>query len=255
MSANDLHEDQGSAVNVNLFRSSVAIAVLVLFVGLGTAFSAASSAFPRAIPVAPRAAVPELSGPAIAPPGTLAGGSRNTVPEEADEALTPRMLAVLEQVTRRYRVSSEALRPIFQAAQSTGRERNLDPLLIVAVIGVESGFNPFSESSMGALGLMQLIPRFHQEKLPAGAGKAQFLDPVVNVQVGTHVLQESIRRNGGLIAGLQQFGGAINDEGQAYANKVLAEKERLELAVRPAAARKAPPPVVEATEAAEEGAR
>jgi soluble lytic murein transglycosylase-like protein len=142
------------------------------------------------------------------------------------------MQAALELVSHRYRVSADALGPIFEAAQLTGRERHLDPLLIIAVIAIESRFNPFAESPMGAQGLMQVVPRFHQDKLPEGAGRFPLFNPVTNVQVGTQVLQESIRRNGGLMPGLQQFGGAVDDEEQAYAAKVLAEKQRLEQAAR-----------------------
>ena len=109
---------------------------------------------------------------------------------------------------------------------------HLDPLLIIAVIGIESRFNPFSESVVGAKGLMQVMPRYHQDKLPEDADQTAFLNPVINVQVGAKVLQESIRRNGGLENGLQQFGGAITDPARRYANKVLAEKQRLEQAVR-----------------------
>ena len=108
----------------------------------------------------------------------------------------------------------------------------LDPLLIIAVIGIESRFNPFSESVVGAKGLMQVVPRYHQDKLPEDADQAAFLNPVINVQVGARVLQESIRRNGGLESGLQQFGGAVTDPERRYASKVLAEKQRLEQAVQ-----------------------
>ena len=146
--------------------------------------------------------------------------------------LSPKMRAALDFVSRKYRVSDEALLPIFAAAQSTGRELHLDPLLIVAVIGVESGFNPFSQSTFGAQGLMQVVPRFHLDKLPDESDQAAFLDPVVNVQVGARVLKDSIRRNGGLENGLQQFGGALNDPSRRYATKVLAEKQRLEQAPR-----------------------
>lgn len=148
-------------------------------------------------------------------------------PVSVIETLTPSMRGALDYVTRRYRVSQQALLPIFEAAQTTGRAHGVDPLLIVAVIGIESGFNPLAESSMGAQGLMQVIPRFHKDKLPEGAGNGSFLDPVTNVQVGVQVLRESIRRRGGLIAGLQQYGGSSDAEG-AYASKVLAEKRRLE---------------------------
>ena len=146
----------------------------------------------------------------------------------AEEPLSPRMRAALGYVAQRYRVSADALRPIFHAVQSTSQELSLDPLLIVAVIGVESRFNPFSQSVMGAQGLMQVIPRFHKDKLPANAGKAPLLDPVTNVRVGSLALEEAIRRNGGLMEGLQQFAGATRDEDQTYATKVLSEKQRLE---------------------------
>lgn len=162
------------------------------------------------------------------------------VEEEAQEvaddglaiSLNPRMRAAMDYVSKRYRVSTEALKPVFQTATEAGRELRLDPLLIIAVIGVESGFNPFSQSVYGAKGLMQVVPRFHMDKLPEEADVTAFLDPVTNVQVGARVLHESIRRFGGLEEGLQQFGGALNDPARRYSLKVLAEKQRLEQAAQ-----------------------
>lgn len=151
----------------------------------------------------------------------------------ADEApavsLEPRLSAAMDYVSRRYKVSAEAVQPIFATAQAVGHELHIDPLLIIAIIGVESSFNPFSQSGFGAQGLMQVVPRFHQDKLPE---EASFLDPVTNVQVGARVLKEYIHRHGGLEEGLQQFGGALNDAGRRYAGKVLAERQRLEQAVQ-----------------------
>ncbi len=156
--------------------------------------------------------------------------------DEADEApahkLTPRMQAALDYASRRYRVSADALRPIFAVAEESAREWRLDPMLIVAVIAVESRFNPLSESVMGAQGLMQIIPRFHKEKLPADSGKVALLDPLINVRVGAQALHEYIRRNGSVVAGLQQFAGASDDAEQGYSGRVLAEKERMESAAR-----------------------
>ena len=163
-----------------------------------------------------------------AAPRTLA-----TVSARANAAaLSPSMQGALDYVARRYRVSQEALQPVFEVAQLVGKERRIDPLLIVAIIGIESSFNPFAESSVGAQGLMQVIPRFHMDKLPENSGERPFLDPLVNIQVGVDVLQEAIRRRGGLIAGLQYYAGASNSESTAYADKVLAEKARLEQAAR-----------------------
>lgn len=149
---------------------------------------------------------------------------------ETVASLSPRMRGALDYVSRRYRVSTDALQPIFATAQAAGRELHIDPLLIIAVIGVESGFNPFSQSVVGAQGLMQVMPRFHMDKLPDEADHSAFLDPVTNVQVGARVLKESIRRHGGIERGLQQFAGASNDPDRRYSSKVLAEKQRLEQA-------------------------
>jgi soluble lytic murein transglycosylase-like protein len=167
---------------------------------------------------------------AIPQPDPLSSNSVADQPEPAVEPLSPRMQAALNYVAQRYRVSTTALVPVFAAIQSVGREQHVDPLLIVAIIGIESGFNPLAESSMGAQGLMQIMPRFHLDKVPEGAGAAPFLNPMINVQVGALVLQEAVRQHGGLVAGLQQYGGAVDDEEHAYANRVLAEKQRLEQA-------------------------
>ena len=153
--------------------------------------------------------------------------------DAADAAeVPPRLRGALDYVAKRYRVSTEALEPIFATAQAAGREHRIDPLLIVAVIGVESGFNPFSQSVFGAQGLMQVVPRFHLDKLPDEADRSAFLDPVTNVRIGAKVLKESIHRFGSVEDGLQQFGGAANDPDRRYSSKVLAEKQRLEQAAQ-----------------------
>jgi hypothetical protein len=152
-------------------------------------------------------------------------------PDAEAPSLTPSFTGALEYVKRRYRVSADAVLPVFEVAEMIGRERRIDPLLILAIIGVESGFNPFAESTMGARGLMQVIPRFHMDKLPKGKDVRHLFDPAINIRVGVHVLEEAIRRRGGLIAGLQSYAGSSDTEGR-YANRVLNEKARLEKAVR-----------------------
>lgn len=168
----------------------------------------------------------------LLPDSTEVVASSSLQDGDAIDPLTPRMRGALENVSRRYRVSMGALEPIFVAAESAGRDLRLDPLLIVSVIAIESRFNPLSESVMGAQGLMQVIPRFHQDKLPEGADELSFFDPVLNVRIGARILKESIRRNGGEVAGLQQFAGASDDVDQRYSAKVLAEKARLEAVVQ-----------------------
>lgn len=173
-------------------------------------------------------ALAELAAVVPAAPSAAAPAS---APKPEPTVLSPRMQGALDYVKRRYKVAPEALVPVFEVAQLIGKEMRIDPLLIVAIIGIESGFNPFAESSMGARGLMQIIPRFHRDKVPAGAGDGSLLDPLINIRVGVLVLEEAIRRGGGLVPGLQQYAGSSEPEG-LYASKVLAEKERLEQAAR-----------------------
>jgi soluble lytic murein transglycosylase-like protein len=129
---------------------------------------------------------------------------------------------------KRYFVSTEAIQRLVEMAFAVGHEVNLDPLLILAVMAVESRFNPIAESGAGAQGLMQVIPKYHADKLPDSQTDASFLTPSVNVLVGAKVLKDYIGRSGGnLQSGLQMYNGSPWDSTAQYASKVIAEKERL----------------------------
>lgn len=147
--------------------------------------------------------------------------------DDAVVAFTPDMARVTDYLARRYKVSRAAIEPVVQSAHKAGQAVGLDPLLLIAVMGIESSFNPFAESPFGAQGLMQVVPRFHQDKIDPQAGAHALLDPAENIRVGAMVLKEYIRRNGSLVAGLQQYAGAADDPATGYANKVMAEKQRL----------------------------
>lgn len=136
--------------------------------------------------------------------------------------------AVAEFIARRYRVAEAASSAFVSTAYRVGRELSVDPLLILAVMAVESRYNPVAESSMGAMGLMQVIPRYHPEKLLGHGGEHALLDPDVNIHVGAQILREYMRRFGETEAALQQYAGAADEPTAQYSGKVLAEKARLQ---------------------------
>jgi soluble lytic murein transglycosylase-like protein len=146
-------------------------------------------------------------------------------PESAQER---EQRAVAEFIARRYRVAETASTAFVSTAYRVGHEFAVDPLLILAVMAIESRYNPVAESSMGAKGLMQIIPRFHQEKLLEYGGEHALLDPEVNIQVGTEILREYMRRFGETEAALQKYAGAFDEPTAQYAGKVMAEKARLQ---------------------------
>ena len=165
--------------------------------------------------------------------GTLGLSYLGTAPDDPMEPVAvdssePKYRAIGEYLARRYRVSSEMATDIVSQAYATGSQTKLDPLLILAVISVESGFNPFAESSMGAKGLMQVIPRFHPEKFqPLGGEKAAF-DPDANIMVGSQILKQYIRRAGDLADALRMYVGASSDENEkGFSVKVMTERNRL----------------------------
>lgn len=136
--------------------------------------------------------------------------------------------AVTEFISKRYRVASDAVASFVAAAYRAGAQHSVDPLLILAVMAIESRYNPVAESNMGARGLMQIIPKFHLEKLMDHGGEHAVLDPDVNIAVGAQILREYYRRFGDLETSLQMYAGAFDEPTSQYANKVLAEKARLE---------------------------
>ena len=139
---------------------------------------------------------------------------------------------VADAVSKRYRVSSVAVSQIVEAAYKVGQRVGIDPLLIIAVVAVESRFNPIAESEMGAVGLMQVVPRFHADKVD-GAPETAFTDPRTNIEVGARILKEYITRGGNEADGLQMYNGSLDDPSKAYANKVIGERDRLrQLVVR-----------------------
>jgi soluble lytic murein transglycosylase-like protein len=137
--------------------------------------------------------------------------------------------AVTEYISKRYRVADEAVAGFVATAYKAGGQHSVDPLLLLAVMAVESRYNPVAESSVGAKGLMQIIPKYHLEKLLDHGGEDALLDPEVNIMVGARILREYQRRLGDTEAALQMYAGAFDEPTSTYANKVLAEKARLEV--------------------------
>lgn len=150
--------------------------------------------------------------------------------------LSGEMARVKAYVARRYRVSQVALEPLLAEAENVGGRLGLDPMLLVAMIAIESSFNPFAESTVGAQGLMQVIPRFHKDKIGEDAGEDALFDPALNIRVGALVLKEGLKRYGSLQAALQYYGGALADPKAGYASKVLSMKARLRDAAGPSKA-------------------
>ncbi|RZS36123.1 transglycosylase SLT domain-containing protein [Corticibacter populi] len=140
--------------------------------------------------------------------------------------------AVAFWLSRKYKVAPEPLGALVAEAYELGLKRNLDPTLILSVMAIESRFNPYAQSAVGAQGLMQVMTQVHEDKYAHFGGTRAAFDPVSNLQVGSLILKDCIDRFGSVRSGLVCYVGAAklpNDGG--YSTKVLAEHARLQQAL------------------------
>jgi len=159
--------------------------------------------------------------------------SRGTVAVSPSPADDNRYRALSDSVARRYRVSQDMAYDLVQLAHTVGQQHGLDPLLIIAIIAIESRFNPIAEFK-GAKGLMQIIPRYHTAKLAEYGGEKALFDPAINVKIGSSILRDYLRLTGNLGIALQMYNGALSDAEDQYTTKVMNEQERLKQALPPA---------------------
>lgn len=143
--------------------------------------------------------------------------------------LTRAQASVAQWISRRYRVAPEPVARLVQEAWLVGQQARLDPTLILAIMAVESSFNPFAQSSVGAQGLMQVMTHVHSDKYQPFGGEHAAFDPVTNLRVGVQVLKDCIARAGSIEAGLRYYvGAALLDSDGGYAAKVLWEQSHLQ---------------------------
>lgn len=135
---------------------------------------------------------------------------------------------VTSWLAKRYRVAGDAANMLVSTAYTTAHEVKLDPLLILAVMAIESGLNPFAESPMGAKGLMQVMAKVHHDKFQQVGGAEAALNPVANIRVGAQILKDYVKRSGSVEGGLKTYVGAADMESDSgYGARVLAEWQRL----------------------------
>ena len=185
-------------------------------------------AAPAQLVVAPP--LSELMEAPAARPATVAVATEEplTAEEKALVGSQKQQDAVTNWLSKRYRVAGDATNMLVSTAYLTAREIKLDPLLILAVMAIESGLNPFAESPMGAQGLMQVMSKVHTDKFEEMGGVQAALNPVANIRVGAQILKGYVAKGGSIEAGLKSYvGAAAFETDDGYGSRVLAEYSRL----------------------------
>jgi len=174
-------------------------------------------------------AEPAIEPAAQNPFAGLVQANVTSAPKRAVMPLEAQQRAVAGYIKRKYGVSAEVVQDLVKTAFAAGKRYGVDPLLVVAIMAVESSYNPIAESYAGAKGLMQIIPKYHPEKFTEFGGEQSVFDPRVNILVGTRILREYLLLNGGdLLTALQTYAGALADREAVYTQRVLNEKDHLD---------------------------
>lgn len=148
--------------------------------------------------------------------------------DEKPTASSRQQRFVTDWLSRRYRVAGDAANMLVSTTYQTAHEIKIDPLLVLAVMAIESGLNPFAESPMGAKGLMQVMAKVHHDKFEQVGGAEAALNPVANIRVGAQILKDYVARTGSVEGGLKTYvGAAAFETDSGYGNKVLLEYKRL----------------------------
>ena len=136
--------------------------------------------------------------------------------------------AVADFFEKKYSLDRNKIEEYVSKTILIAKEVNIDPVLLLAVISVESNFNPNTKSHAGAEGLMQVMTSVHRDKYALFGGTHEAAKPEVNIRVGAYILKYLIATAGSLRNGLKFYVGAANAEDDGgYADKVMAERNRL----------------------------
>ncbi|HWS75532.1 MAG TPA: lytic transglycosylase domain-containing protein [Quisquiliibacterium sp.] len=162
-------------------------------------------------------------------PASAATPFASSTPARHGVRLSAEQQNVARFIASRYRLASDQTQELVEQAYRTAKEAKLDPWLVLAVISVESSFNPRAQSNKGAQGLMQVLTRVHAEKFAPFGGVAAAFDPLANMRVGTQILKEYlVRAEGSVEHALKSYvGAALLPHDGGYGAKVLFERERI----------------------------
>lgn len=155
-----------------------------------------------------------------------------TYNERNEQMLKMQMLA--SHISDNNSLELEKAEKIIMTTFNESERENIDPVLMLSVISVESKFNQYAKSHMGAVGLVQVMPRYHKTKIKALSEESLDMWSIEgNIKLGVNILKEYLTvSNGDVTRALQMYNGSLGDRTRSYSKKVLHQKNNLDKAVQ-----------------------
>ena len=157
--------------------------------------------------------------------GKISGLDLEQMQPQAGNLLKPKGF-LTSRLADKYKIMENAAEHIVNSAFEAGRRNGVDPMLVLAVAATESRFNPISQSGSGAMGMMQVIPKYHYDAIAASGGMDSLMDIRKATYAGSAVLKKYMNKaKGNAELALTLYNGSISDESRSYAKKVLGLRE------------------------------
>ncbi|MFM0231139.1 lytic transglycosylase domain-containing protein [Paraburkholderia sediminicola] len=146
--------------------------------------------------------------------------------DAAPDAGLPALSDITAMLRAQFRVAPLESMKIARAVLIEAERQAISPVLLLAVMSVESSFDRHAVSIAGARGLMQVLPAAHPQLI---AGTTDLSDPAINVRIGSTILRGYLDQSGGdLDAALVRYSGG----GRGYAQRVVLRMQRLDASLR-----------------------
>lgn len=117
--------------------------------------------------------------------------------------------ALLTHLGRHPALTDKERRRVARVILEEATRHQISPHLVLAVIHIESFYQPFAISQAGALGLMQVMPHTGAEVAErigiAWRGRQTLFDPESNVRIGVAYLRELLDRYGDVRTALAAY--------------------------------------------------
>ena len=161
------------------------------------------------------------------PPTVYAGSNQGKDKVAAHDGVvhqvrSKRSRKLVAHIQDRFKVSAAKAAAIVAEADRQAARHGLDTEVILAVIAIESTFKERAVSRFGARGLMQIMPKYHPEKIRRIGGVHALFEPRKNIATGSQILGDYLQLSRGNIRhALLRYNGSLKNPRSRYADKVL----------------------------------
>lgn len=161
------------------------------------------------------------SMPALAHPFFLRGNS--TMLAAKADPVWPKEDVLAAYISSTYGRPFQYSRRIVSVTFDIARTSALPPSLLLAIMAKESFFDATAVSPYGARGLMQVVPRFHLDKLKPHETEDSLHEPTTNVRIAAQILSRYLKDEGDVDRALARYSG----NAPGYSTRVQAYWRRL----------------------------